>query len=101
MFENQLPNKIIARVMDHSGKEVNVSKLADCIKIPTPSVWNKVAGNRKWDADTWLKTLWALGYARYTVTLNGGHISIKVPLDENEIAKLNKTVSRDVFLSDN
>ena len=99
--KNRLPNKIITRVMESTGYEINVSKLAEKMKRPIPSVWNKVAHMRRWDVETWLETLWVLGYARYVQSdVNGGQIVIRVPLSKHEIAKLDRLKSEEVFVPD-
>ncbi len=96
-YENSLPNKIINRVMEHTGHEINVTRLSAAMKKPVPSVWNKVAHKRRWDAETWLQVLWVLGYADYS-NADGGYISIHVPMEKFEVKKLNNLRTPDVFI---
>jgi len=99
-YENNFANKVITRIMEDTGFEINITKLAHIMKKPVPSIWNKVTHRRKWDAETWLQTLWVLGYARYVQNdLTDGHINIKVPLTKHEIAKFDQLRTNEIFVS--
>lgn len=94
-YKNCFVNKIITRVMDKSGHEINVSRLAQQINKPVPSVWNKVSHRRRWDAETWLQTLFVLGYAK---TDKQGRIVISANISNFEANKLRNLRTNDVFV---
>jgi hypothetical protein len=97
-YRNALPNRIIDRIIEELGCEVNVRKLSQQMKMPVVSLWTKIAHKRKWDADNWLKCMWSLGYARYVYDRKGGYIMLRVPLDTHEIKKLDRMFSEECLI---
>lgn len=84
--EKLLPNKIMNRLFEGMQAEVNIAKLSRAMNRPVPSIWNKIAHKRRWDAQTFLEALWVMGYAEY----RNKKIQLKVPLDPHEIKRLNR-----------
>jgi len=95
-YKKSLPNKIMNRVIDDTGAEINVTRLSEVMDKPVPSVWNKIAHKRRWDAETWLQTLWALGYAKY----HRGRICISVPMSKQELRRLNDIKTDAIFVEE-
>lgn len=94
-YRTGLANQIIERVIESTEKNVNVSLMAGKIGVPTPTLWNKVAHKKRWDADTWLEVLWALKFAKYT---KDGYIKIRCPLERHEVMKLNSFSECNFFI---
>lgn len=97
-YKNSLPNKIITRVIDEMSYEINIKKLAEKMQTPVPSLWNKIADNRRWDAETWFKTLWGLGCAELKKDKSGEYIQLRIPLTKTEVKRLEKMNSNEFFI---
>ena len=63
--------------------DVNITQISRMLDINTSTLWFKVAGNRKWDVETWLDLLCALGMMK----AEKGKIIIKTNIPDNHIKR--------------
>jgi len=66
--------------------DVNITHLSNTLGINTSTLWFKVAGNRRWDVETWLDLLCALGYLK----AEKGKLVIKTHIPENQMERFRK-----------
>ena len=63
--------------------DVNITAISRMLEINTSTLWFKVAGNRRWDVETWLDLLSALGVMK----VEDGKITIRTHIPDNHIKR--------------
>ena len=86
----KLSQEIVVKALEDIEDEVNITRLARILGRNVSTVWFKVSGNRKWDVETWLTTLNAIGLMRY----EKGKIIIECELPNGWEAKFRENFRR-------
>ena len=66
--------------------DVNITEISRTLEMNTSTLWFKVAGSRRWDVETWLDLLCALGHMK----VESGKITIKTHIPENHVERFRK-----------
>lgn len=70
--------------------DVNITEIARILEINTSTLWFKIAGERRWDVETWLDLLCALG----AMKVEKGKIIIKTDIPDNHVDRFKKLHKR-------
>ena len=70
--------------------DVNITEMSRMLEINTSTLWFKVAGNRRWDVETWLDLLCALGQMK----AEKGKIIIKTHIPDNHVERFKNLYKR-------
>ena len=91
--KNTLANRIMRRNADNFDRVINVSALSAKIGKPKSTIWGKLSAIKKWDVESWIECLCALGFARVNIQ---GDIIIKAKLIDRERQRLNSYKLKDI-----
>ena len=70
--------------------DVNITEISRTLDINTSTLWFKVAGERKWDVETWLDLLCALGVMK----VDNGKITIKTNIPDSHVRRFKNLYKR-------
>lgn len=82
----KISQHIVEYALGSIPHDVNIAELARILELNTSTLWFKVAGNRRWDVETWLYLLCAMGVMK----AEKGKITIKTHIPDNHLEKFKK-----------